>query len=444
MPLSKESLRMKLVTTLLDVRRLSRRPPERPLHLFEIGLAWPPEAFISRKLKGLATQGLRVTAAARVSRRAADASRLRGVELKRLPRRDQSVARMLPRVAVGSIAVATREPRLFRALVGAVWRAAPRGSRVIRARRVLRGLDQFLPVVRVRPDVVHFEWNDWAVDYLPLLEVWERPVIVSCRGTAVNARPLLPVHQEFARGLAKTFEVAAAVHCVSDAMLRQARRYGLEQSKARVIRPAVDPAFFVPPAQETPTNGRFRVAAVGLLRWEKGYEYALLALRQLVDRGVPVRLDVLGADPIPGPDAVSDRPRLLHAIADLGVEDHVRLLGPAQPEGVRELLHRAHAFLHASVAEGLPNVVLEAMACALPVVVTDAGGTREAVRDGIEGFVVPPRDPHALADALEMLWSDATLRRRLGRAGRVRIEAEFSLDRQMRAFEALYREAAAR
>src|SRR5437867_7653716 len=100
-PLSKESLRMKLVTTLLDVRRLSRLSPERPLHLLEIGLAWPPEAFLSRKLKRLAAQGLRVTVAARVSRGAADASRLRGVELKRLPRRDQSVARMLARVALG-------------------------------------------------------------------------------------------------------------------------------------------------------------------------------------------------------------------------------------------------------------------------------------------------------------------------------------------------------
>jgi glycosyltransferase involved in cell wall biosynthesis len=157
---------------------------------------------------------------------------------------------------------------------------------------------------------------------------------------------------------------------------------------------------------------------------------------------VPVKFEILGPEPPEGLDKVSDRDRLLHGVADLGLEKHVRLLGGGPPESVRELLHRTHALLHPSVSEGLPNVVLEAMACGLPVVVTDAGGTREAVRDGVEGFVVAPRDPRALAESLEKLWRDEALRRRLGRAGRSRVEAEFTLDQQTRKFEALYRELA--
>ena len=79
------------------------------------------------------------------------------------------------------------------------------------------------------------------------------------------------------------------------------------------------------------------------------------------------------------------------------------------------------------------------MACELPVVVTDAGGTREAVDDGVEGFVVPLREPDRLAAAMEKLWHDRGLRRRMGRAGRRRVEAQFNLDLQMDRFEQLYR-----
>jgi glycosyltransferase involved in cell wall biosynthesis len=107
---------------------------------------------------------------------------------------------------------------------------------------------------------------------------------------------------------------------------------------------------------------------------------------------------------------------------------------------VRDHLRNADVLLHASLAEGIPNVVLEAMACARPVVVTSAGGTCEAVRDGIEGFVVPPRDPERMVEALKHLWSDPSLRQRMGAAGRERVESEFSLSRQADRFVGFYRD----
>jgi glycosyltransferase involved in cell wall biosynthesis len=76
--------------------------------------------------------------------------------------------------------------------------------------------------------------------------------------------------------------------------------------------------------------------------------------------------------------------------------------------------------------EGLPMVVLEAMAQAKPVVATDVGGTAEAVVDGETGLLVPPGDPHALAEAIRRLIDDPELARRLGEAGRRRVEREFS------------------
>ena len=105
---------------------------------------------------------------------------------------------------------------------------------------------------------------------------------------------------------------------------------------------------------------------------------------------------------------------------------------------MRDHMQRADVLLHASLSEGLPNVVLEAMACALPVVATDVGGTREAVRDGVEGYLVPPRDPKAAAAALRALWGDLELRERMGAAGRARVEAEFTIERMTDEWVELY------
>jgi glycosyltransferase involved in cell wall biosynthesis len=78
-----------------------------------------------------------------------------------------------------------------------------------------------------------------------------------------------------------------------------------------------------------------------------------------------------------------------------------------------------------SLSEGFPNSVVEAMAAGRPVVATAVGGTVDAVVEGVTGFLVPPRDPAALASALEVLLRDAPLRQKMGRAGRERATQEY-------------------
>ena len=89
---------------------------------------------------------------------------------------------------------------------------------------------------------------------------------------------------------------------------------------------------------------------------------------------------------------------------------------------MREVWERADIFvLPARGGEGLPRALLEAAACARPLVVTNVPGSRHFVRDGVEGFVVPPDDPVALADALECLARDPDFARRMGEAARLRL-----------------------
>ena len=104
---------------------------------------------------------------------------------------------------------------------------------------------------------------------------------------------------------------------------------------------------------------------------------------------------------------------------------------------IKNHLQQADLFLFASLSEGISNAVLEAMACGLPIVTTDCGGMREAVTDGQEGFLTPPRDKSAMAQAVKRIWNSPELKSQMGQAARQRIISSFTLDRQAQDFVAL-------
>ena len=120
----------------------------------------------------------------------------------------------------------------------------------------------------------------------------------------------------------------------------------------------------------------------------------------------------------------------------LGIADRVLLLG--HRDDVPALLASCDVFVLPSLYEGLPLSVLEAMASARPVVATDVAGSNEVVRHAESGLLVPPADPRALADAIRRVLSDRVEAERLARAGRARVEREFSVERMVRGVEAVY------
>jgi glycosyltransferase involved in cell wall biosynthesis len=124
---------------------------------------------------------------------------------------------------------------------------------------------------------------------------------------------------------------------------------------------------------------------------------------------------------------------------ELGAEKYVKFLGIRRD--IPQLMNAADAYVMSSAWEGMPNVLLEASATGLPIVATDVGGNREVVLDGITGFLVPPRNPEALAEAvLRMMDLPEEKRREMGKAARKHVEDNFSLDRVVDMWEALYKE----
>jgi glycosyltransferase involved in cell wall biosynthesis len=170
------------------------------------------------------------------------------------------------------------------------------------------------------------------------------------------------------------------------------------------------------------------VVTPGKLARNKGHEVAFQALAAVVKREhLPLTYVVLG-------DGI--RESELRALGQR-LQLPTIFTGLLTPTQVAAALNAADLVVHPSAQEIFPNAVGEAMACARPVIATDAGGTGELVgRDGIAGVLVPPGDSEALARVATMLLRDPERRRSLGLAGRNRIEAEFPLSRMIDGYEA--------
>ena len=394
---------------------------KKPLRLLVVGASWPPQTFLGRLMRGLTASGVEVTVA---FSRDPDQDWFFRSGLRSFRTRDWSGPRLL------------RLAWLAWLLLRASMRSPADLRRFLRHARsesglkeTLRTLNRLLPFAGADYDVLYFPWNSAAIDYLPLFQIG-MPVLVSCRGSQINVAPYDP-RRGVARGLPATFARATAVHCISGAIEKEAQQFGLDPAKAKVIHPGIDPDFFSP-AEARERDAVVRLIAVGSLVWVKGTTYALEAVRKLVDRGVPVHLSLIGDGPA--------RQRILFTIDDLGLRDHVELLGALPPIAVRDRLRKSDVFILPSLSEGFCNAAVEAMACGLPVVMTNCGGVREGVTEGLEGFIVPVREPEAMAAAIERLAKDVPLRARMGKAARARVLSQFSLSRHVSAFVALLEE----
>ncbi len=208
---------------------------------------------------------------------------------------------------------------------------------------------------------------------------------------------------------------AAWVACISDYCRSQLMRLLAPQEwpKLSVVRMGVDTERFAPggghPRGAVP-EGPLRVLTVGRLVPEKGAPVLVQAVAELVASGVPTELTVVGAGPLAG--------ALAAQVEAAGLGAHVRFLGAVGQEDLPDLYRAADAFCLPSFAEGLPVVLMEAMACGLPVVSTTIAGIPELVHDGATGLLVPPGRADLLAQALRRLAADPALRTALGTGAR--------------------------
>jgi len=295
---------------------------------------------------------------------------------------------------------------------------------------------------QLRPDLVH-TYNFGALDAAPVAKIaGVRRVIHGERGrNAQDPRGENRKYRALRRWLTPFIDRYLAVSRDLRDWLTEV--VGIDPSRVVYIPNGIDAAsFVVAPLQKEgrPLLGSFAppgsilIGTVGRLDPVKDQAGLLAAFKLLCESSPDVRGKLRLAIAGEG----SERSVLEAQITEFGLREQVCLLG--NRDDVPAILAEFDIFVLSSIAEGMPGVLLEAMAAGLPVVATDVGGVSEIVSPGATGLMVPARNPSAMSQALSNYVSNEALRARHGRAGRRQVESGFSLEHMITAYTAVYDE----
>jgi glycosyltransferase involved in cell wall biosynthesis len=198
------------------------------------------------------------------------------------------------------------------------------------------------------------------------------------------------------------------------------------EQKTQIVRCGIDPAYYASDAyMDHMDYKRLEIISVGSLQPYKGHIYLVKACAELQKRGIPFRCRIVGGGDLHG--------MLTSAIQEYQLDQVVELLGPRTQDDVSNLLRTANCYVQPSVItpsgkmEGIPVALMEAMASGIPVVATSISGVPELVRNGDTGWLVPPEDVKALADALSQIHTDPKEAKKRAGSGRNWVLDEFEL-----------------
>jgi glycosyltransferase involved in cell wall biosynthesis len=288
------------------------------------------------------------------------------------------------------------------------------------------------------PDIVHVFFGipcgpiGWFIK-----RIHKTPYIISLRGADVPSSEverfshLYPLLKPILRHL---WRDADALVAVSNGL----RKIALNTSNLAitVIPNAIDLTMFTPKVvwneRECPDSDKsVRLLYVGRLIKFKNVSTLLNAIMLAKQRtNVPIKLSIVGEG--------VERQALERQAADLGLAASVQFRGWIERDEIASVYRQADVFVTASYWEGMPNTLLEAMACALPIVAADVQGSDELVKSGINGYLVPVNDAEALAQAILLLVEDRNERQRMGREGRKIAGETFTWQTIARAYQQVY------
>jgi glycosyltransferase involved in cell wall biosynthesis len=229
----------------------------------------------------------------------------------------------------------------------------------------------------------------------------------------------------------KLLKISNKVTVVTPTVAGELREYGVNPDEATVVWNGVDEKRFYPVHDQVSTEKY--VLYTGILRARKGLFDLLDCAEQVCSVDPTIKFVIAGTGPFLGKVETAIQRKRLHG--------KVILLGRVSSAKLIELYQNATIHVIPSHYEGLPTVLLEAMACGLPVVATDIGGNREVISNGVNGFLVPPKTPKVMAETILKLLGDDGLRKRTGKAARETIEKQYTWDKIADHFTSIYESA---
>ena len=283
---------------------------------------------------------------------------------------------------------------------------------------------------KVQPDIIHLQWPSVIPWFEEILREQKIPVVLSQRGSQNNVRPF--VDEDDYKYLQEWYPKINGFHSVSRAIAVNGDKIWKSITKLdKVIYTGL-------PFQNLPFSENYSLAAplvllsVGRAHWIKGYDYALQTCKILKDKNINFHYDIIGG---------AGDEELQFLVADHGLQNCISLLDRISQEEVFKRMREASLLLLPSVEEGIPNVVVEAMALGLPVLSTNCGGISELIENGVDGWVVPIRDPLAMAEGVEAFCGLSLERIEEVRvAARKKVELQHSEEAMVLGMENLYAE----
>lgn len=286
-------------------------------------------------------------------------------------------------------------------------------------------------------DLLHIYFGHEATRLAPLFDHWDKPIVVSFHGADLGVYVRRPNDIVW---LPKVFGGARLLLVRCEYFIDQLVALGCPREKIRLNRTHIRLGFFREVRRVVPPeDGAWNLVQACRLLPKKGVLTSIRAFAKFVAAFPRATLTIAG-----------DGPQLAELQREawrLGLSRSVLFVGFLNREDLRDLYGRSHFFLHPSAAgsdndiEGIPNSLLEAMATGLVCASTAHAGIPEAMRDGIEGVLVPPGGVDSLAEALLAAAGDPARYRALSTAAAGRIREEFSQERQIDVLESLYEEA---
>ncbi|MGV6828234.1 MAG: glycosyltransferase family 4 protein, partial [Flavobacteriales bacterium] len=280
----------------------------------------------------------------------------------------------------------------------------------------------------IKPDIVHVQWQSLVPWCENALENKKYNFVLSQRGYQSNVRPF--VNQENFNYLQNWYPKFNGFHSVSKAISKQGDAiFNSDEKIDKVVYSGFNFSN-LPFNKNYKKQETLQLLSVGRPHWVKGYSEALLACKLLKEKNIPFQYKILGAS--------IRHEELMYMIYDLELQKQVQLLPKVEQKVVYNMMQDASVLILPSIIEGLPNVLIEAMALGLPVITTKCGGVEELVNPKI-GWLSSPYNPNDLFNAIINFYEtpiDQIHEKRV--AARKKVEQQHAVQKMIHDIESLY------
>lgn len=271
--------------------------------------------------------------------------------------------------------------------------------------------------IKPKPDLLHahFSYPD-GFGMIGLAKKWKVPFVISALGTL--ERKVAYEGSYTSRQIFEAMNCADKVLSVSEDLKNHIVNLGISEDKVSVVPNGVDIEKFKPAGKEYARNmlnlpqDKKIVLFVGALKKIKGVDYLIEAAKSFLDTNIS--LYMVGRD-----DGM--KKSLEKRAHELKIDNHIKFTGPVNHEDIPLWLSASDILVLPSLSEGRPNVILEALACEVPVVATNVGGVPELMINEETGYLVPAKNQMELSEKVNKLLEDRDLRVKMGKFGRMTI-----------------------